>query len=158
MTGGDTSRRLTNLMTPNQIAAVQTSWEAIAPRAEAIATTFFSRLFANDQRVAAHFDRIDLQSHRTQFIAALDQLVESLDDPDHLVAIAGAFGRRHTGYHVEERHFDSFREALLEVLEPALGPRFTPELRSAWTEAYALVASLMLRAMRHEAAASANTH
>jgi nitric oxide dioxygenase len=144
-------------MNPNQIAAVQGSWEAIVPHTEAIVTTFFSRLFTNDQRLAARFDQIDMQSHRTQFISTLDQLVRSLDDPDHLVAIAGALGRRHTGYHVEERHFDSFREALLEVLEPALGPRLTPELRSAWTEAYALVASLMLRAMQHEAAASANT-
>jgi hemoglobin-like flavoprotein len=144
-------------MTPNQIAAVQASWEAIAAHAEAIARTFFSRLFANDQRVAYRFDQSNMELHRTQFISTLDQLVRSLDDPDHLVAIAGALGRRHTGYHVEERHFDSFREALLEVLEPGLGPRFTSELRSAWTEAYALVASLMVRAMRHEAAASANT-
>jgi hemoglobin-like flavoprotein len=35
--------------------------------------------------------------------------------------------------------------ALIGTLEEALGDQFTPELRSAWTEAYLLISSLMRR-------------
>ena len=82
-----------------------------------------------------------------------DRLIGALDDPEALVAIAGSLGRRHAAYSVEERHFDAFREALIETLEAALGARFTPELRAAWTEVWILIASLMVRAIRREARA-----
>src|SRR5262249_31290847 len=55
-------------------------------------------------------------------------------------------GRRHAGYGVKERDYETVGEALLWTLEQGLGPGFTPEIREAWTGFYQLVADTMLGA------------
>jgi len=69
--------------------------------------------------------------------------------PERLVAIAGSLGRTHLAHRVEKQHLDVFGEALLETLSGMLDARLTPELHDAWVEAYALIASLMMRAIEH---------
>jgi hemoglobin-like flavoprotein len=137
-------------MNSYQIASVRASWKSVAPRAEMIVNTFFSRLYDNDPRTAALLSRVDAHDHRAKFVLMFDKLIAALDDPEALVGLAASLGRRHASYSVEERHFDAFRESFIETLEATLGPPFTPELRAAWTEAWALVASLMARAIWRE--------
>ena len=58
----------------------------------------------------------------------------------------GALGRRHQDCGVRDADYDRVREALLGAIGSALGAGFTREVRSAWEEAYALMASVMKRA------------
>jgi hypothetical protein len=76
----------------------------------------------------------------------------ALDDPDRLLPPLAALAKRHTHYGVEPHHFDSVGAALLHALAETSGSAFTPELRNAWEEAYALVASVMQRALIRAAA------
>jgi hemoglobin-like flavoprotein len=73
--------------------------------------------------------------------------VNALDDPDQLVPVMAALGKRHTHYGVELRHFDSVGEALTRAIGETPGVAFTPAVRQAWSETYALVASVMRRAL-----------
>jgi hemoglobin-like flavoprotein len=52
-------------------------------------------------------------------------------------------GRRHAGYGVNKRDYETVGEALLWTLEQGLGPGFTPEIKEAWTTLYRLVADTM---------------
>jgi hemoglobin-like flavoprotein len=64
-----------------------------------------------------------------------------------LLPAVAALGKRHAGYGIEHHHFDSVGQALLAALGDALGRDFTTDVRHAWAEAYALVASVMRRAL-----------
>jgi hemoglobin-like flavoprotein len=75
----------------------------------------------------------------------LATIVRAIDEPDELVPASAALGRRHAGYGVEERHYESVGDALFWALGQTLGDRYTPEAHAAWHEAYALLSALMRR-------------
>ena len=77
--------------------------------------------------------------------------VASLDRIQTLIPTLHDLGRRHAGYGVRDENYDIVAEALLWTLEQGLGPKFTPQVRDAWTTTYAVLA----RAMQHGAAANA---
>jgi hemoglobin-like flavoprotein len=137
------------MMNPNTITAVQVSWRSISVDPVVIARSIYGRLFANDPTLAALFDETDLPRHRATLVTSLTAMVDALDEPERLVAIAGSLGRTHLAHRVEKQHLDVFGEALLETLSGMLDARLTPELHDAWVEAYALIASLMMRAIEH---------
>jgi hemoglobin-like flavoprotein len=83
-------------------------------------------------------------------VHALTFVVKAVDDTDRLLPAVAALGKRHAGYGVEDRHFDSVGDALLWALSDVLGDAFTADIRDAWVRAYTLVASVMRRALeRH---------
>ena len=77
----------------------------------------------------------------------LSDIVANLDQLDDLIPTVAALGRRHRDYGVRDADYDRVREALLGAIGSALGDAFTREVRSAWEEAYALMASVMKRAV-----------
>lgn len=134
-------------MTSDQIALVRASWPAIAERADALTARFYEHLFVIDDTAARLFTGVDMAAQRMKLAQTLTVVVKALDDLDRLLPAVAALGKRHTQYGVEDRHFDSVGEALVSALSDVSGEDFTPELRAAWTVAYALIASVMKRAL-----------
>ena len=134
-------------MTPDQIAIVHGTWPTLAAGADRLALRFYERLFEIDHSVARLFGDVDMAAQRKKLIQALAVVVASLEDPDRLLNAVGALGKRHVHYGVEDHHFDSVGEALIDALHAVLGAGFTREVQEAWLEAYTLVASVMRRAL-----------
>jgi len=134
-------------MTPDQILLVRSSWPAVAADADALTVHFYAHLFAIDDGAARLFAGIDMASQRKKLAQALAVVVKMLDDPEQLLPAVAALGKRHAHYGVEHRHFDSVGEALISALAAILGSEFVPELQTAWSDAYTLVASVMRRAL-----------
>jgi len=134
-------------MTPEQIRLVRSSWPVVLGAADGLAIHFYSHLFEIDDTAARLFAAVDMVSQRKKLTQSLDVVVNALDDPDQLLPAVAALGKRHTRYGVEHHHFDSVGESLISALGATLGDQFTPELQGAWTEAYALVSSVMRRAL-----------
>ena len=134
-------------VTSEQIVLVRTSWPVIAERADVLTSRFYEHLFIIDDGAARLFTDVDMEAQRMKLAQTLAVVVKALDDVDRLLPAVAALGKRHAQYGVEDRHFDSVGEALLQALSDALGGAFTPELRAAWTAAYALIASVMRRAL-----------
>ena len=87
-------------------------------------------------------------------VQTLSVVVRSLDRLEQIVPAVQALGRRHAGYGVRASHYDTVGQALLWTLGQGLGDGFTLELRDAWTEAYTVLATVMIEASEvHEAAA-----
>ena len=139
-------------MTPDQIPIVRESWPAVAADAGTLALHFYRRLFEIDHGAARLFAHVDMEAQRKKLVQALAVVVASLDDPDRLLNAVGALGKRHVHYGVEDHHFDSVGEALIDALHAVLGAGFTPDVQAAWLEAYTLVASVMRRALVRAAA------
>jgi len=133
-------------MTPEHRQLVQDSWAAVTPAADDLARHFYARLFEIDPGAARLFASTDMTAQRKKFTDMLTSIVRAIDEPVELVPGAAALARRHTGYGVEDRHYDSVGEALVWALARTLGGTLTPDARAAWVEAYAVLASVMRRA------------
>ena len=137
-------------VTPDQIALVRSSWPIAAANADALTSEFYERLFEIDPASALLFTGVDMGAQRKKVAQALAVVVAALDDPDRLLGALGSLAKRHVGYGVKDHHFATVGEALLGALASSLPGQFTSELRDAWAEAYAIVASVMQRAIvRH---------
>jgi hemoglobin-like flavoprotein len=139
-------------VTSAQVLLVRSSWPSIAANAETLTTRFYAYLFEIDASAGRLFAGVDMTMQRARLTQALAVIVKTLDDQDRLLPAIAALGKRHATYGVEHRHFDSVGEALLRSLGETLGDAFTSEVREAWAQAYALVASVMRRALVRQAA------
>jgi len=141
------------MVTPTQKTLVQDTFASIAPIADDAAALFYRRLFELDPSLRAMF-RGDMSEQRRKLMNMLGAAVKGLDRLEQLVPVVQDLGRKHTGYGVEDRHYDTVGAALLWTLEKGLGPEFTPAVRDAWTSTYSLLANTMIEAQREAALAA----
>jgi len=142
-------------VTEQQIRLLRESFALIEPKAVAAGLTFYRNLFALDPSLRAMFQTsIELQSRK--LMEALGYTITALENPQALVPMLEAMGRRHVSYGTRVEHYDTVLTALLQTLEEALGPAFTVEVRAAWNEGLTFVADTMkggaaaTQALRHE--------
>jgi len=134
-------------VTPERKQIVQQAWLAVEQHGDDLAKAFYARLFEIDSSAAALFTSTDMPAQRHKLIVMLRGLVDALDDPPRLVPESAALARRHVTYGVTDSQYDSVGAALLYAFAETLGEEaFSDEVRAAWTEAYALLASIMRRA------------
>jgi hemoglobin-like flavoprotein len=124
---------------------VQQTWEMVARDHDRTATVFYDRLFEIDAPARAMFGQTDMAAQRMKFVAMMSDIVARLDLPAALIPSLSSLGRRHREYGVRQIDYDRVREALFGALAAGLGDTFTPDVRDAWEEAYALTASVMMR-------------
>lgn len=132
-------------MTPERERLVRDTWKKFEPKAAEHARYFYDKLFELDPETSAMFARANMDLQRHRLMETFGMLVSELDDPERLVSDLVVLGRRHGAYGVRDSDYDAAGVALLWTLEKALGPEFTPEARSAWTEAYTAIATVMRR-------------
>ena len=137
-------------MPTDQVTLVKTSFAAIQPVADVVASQFYARLFALDPALRALF-KSDMREQRQKLMQMLEAVVDALDRPALIVAEAVALGQRHASYGVVAEHYPLVEEALLWALAQELGEGWTAEVEAAWRAAYTLLAATM------EAAASSVT-
>lgn len=132
-------------MIPERRQLVIDSWKSLSPNSTLVGTIFYRRLFEIDPALKPLFAHTSMNEQIPKLTTMLDLIVQWLDIPERLVPALKQLGERHTKYGVTDEHYAKVGTALLGTLEEGLGDAFTPELRSAWTEAFVLISSLMRR-------------
>ena len=132
-------------MTHEQIAIVQTTFRSVQTMGATAAELFYRRLFSIEPTVTPMFTR-DLEHQGREFLQVMAVAVGGLGNTSVLVPIIQQLGVRHVNYGVRAEHYDRVREALLWMLEMILQDAFTPQVRSAWATAYAMLAGIMKEA------------
>jgi hemoglobin-like flavoprotein len=138
-------------MTPKDKVLVQQTFPLVVPIADQAAALFYGRLFELDPTLKALF-KIDMREQGGKLMQMLGLAVTELDALDELVPMVESLGRRHASYGVKDGDYDTVGSALLWTLEQGLGAAFTPEVKTAWTAVYQLLASAMKGAARSVAA------
>ncbi len=133
-------------MSPDATAHIRASWALLTPQADAVADDFYRRLFEASPEAAALFAHVDMPAQRRKFLHMLAELVRVADDPGVLVSESVPSGRRHVGYGARDEHYAVVGGTLLQAVERALGPAYTPDVAAAWRELYTLVSAVMRRA------------
>lgn len=89
------------IMTPRQIALVQSSWEKVVPISAEAAALFYRRLFELDPSLRALFTT-DITEQGKKLMAMLSVVVRGLTRLEEIVPAVKAMGRRHLSYGVKD--------------------------------------------------------
>src|SRR5262249_61519552 len=121
-------------MNPDQKRLVRETWKQVMPIADTVADLFYRRLFQIDPATRELFGATDMFAQRKKLLQTLGFAVSSLDNLDVLMSMLQDLGRRHVGYGVTAKQYESVGVALLWALERTLGPAWTPAAAAAWAE------------------------
>jgi nitric oxide dioxygenase len=130
------------MLTSNEISLVRASFARVAGIQEVAADLFYDRLFVLAPRLRKLFPA-DLSQQKRKLMQMIAAAVNGLTDLDKLVPVVKTLGARHAGYGVTVADYTVVGEALLWTLEQGLGDEFTPQVRSAWTKVYIVLAATM---------------
>jgi hemoglobin-like flavoprotein len=136
-------------MTPKQIGLVQGTWQSVFPIQDEAARLFYGRLFELDPTLKPLF-KSDMAEQRRKLMQMIGAAVNALDRLDTIVPAVRELGKRHVKYGVRDEHYSTVGAALLWTLEQGLGQAFSPEVKSAWTVAYTVLADTMKAAADEE--------
>jgi hemoglobin-like flavoprotein len=130
-------------MTPDQVKAIQASFDLVAPISEQAAALFYGRLFEIAPAVKPLF-RGNVAEQGRKLMATLGVVVNGLSDLESILPAASALAKRHVAYGVKPEHYEPVGAALLWTLERGLGERWTPQLAAAWRTAYGVLSQFMI--------------
>jgi hemoglobin-like flavoprotein len=136
-----------DFMNSEQINLLRTSFQKIEPVAEEAGVLFYVKLFKIDPELRRLF-KGKMNEQGLKLMQMIGLAVEGLDRMEEFVPELRALGARHTGYGVEDRHYETVGAALLWTLEAALGADFNEQTKEAWTEVYSFLTRIMKEASR----------
>lgn len=142
-------------MHDDQFALLETSFAEVSASRDAAAALFYERLFVLDPGLRRLFGDADMTGQGRKLFAALGLVVGSLRNLDKVVPALEQLAVRHVRYGVRDAHYATVGAALIETLSLYFGPRFSMDLRRAWSDAYEAVAGVMIAAAHGAVAAEA---
>jgi NAD(P)H-flavin reductase/hemoglobin-like flavoprotein len=134
---------------PGMVEIIRSSFDLVAPEAEALGRHFYAVLFSAAPETRDLFP-VNMEVQRSRLLRALVHVVQMVDQPDELVPFLEQLGRDHRKFGVITQHYDAVGAALLGTIEHFAGDAFTPQVKGAWTEAYGIVAGAMRTAAAAE--------
>jgi hemoglobin-like flavoprotein len=132
-------------MTADQVKMVQSTWEKVIPISETAAALFYGKLFELDPELKPMF-KSDIREQGKKLMQMITITVRGLSEPAKLLPAVEDLGRRHVGYGVRKKDYDTVGTALLWTLEQGLADAFTPDVKNAWAETYTMLAKTMQKA------------
>jgi hemoglobin-like flavoprotein len=134
-----------NALSPQAVAIVKATAPVLVQHGVAITTRMYERLFV-DPQIKAMFDQAAQTSgEQPRRLAAA--IVAFAQNVDNLPALAGAVERmaaRHVATQVRPEHYPVVAQALLAAIRDVLGEAATDEVIGAWTEAYGVLAQVLI--------------
>ncbi len=126
------------------IPAMRANFAKAAATGDEAPLYFYSHLFLSHPETRAMFP-VSMAHQRDRLFAALGDVVARVDDLEALVPILQQLGRDHRKFGTLAAHYPAVGASLLATLEH-FDDGWTPELAKDWTEAYTLVAEVMVAA------------
>ena len=126
------------------VAILEQSFAQVRPNAAQFAADFYDRLFAAYPEVRPLFAGVDMKAQQRKLMDSLVLVVENLENGDVLASSLRRLGAKHAGWNVLPEHYDAVGAMLLDTFAQHLGPKWTPEVRQAWVDAYGAITSLMI--------------
>jgi NAD(P)H-flavin reductase len=127
------------------VGRLRETWARVASHGDQVPSYFYGHLFLTHPEVRSMFPAT-MAMQRDRLVGALAQIVTSVDDLDTLVPFLRGLGSDHRRFAVVADHYPAVGGSLLATLEAFLGSEWTAEVAADWTEAYGLVAQVMVQA------------
>jgi NAD(P)H-flavin reductase/hemoglobin-like flavoprotein len=126
------------------IPAMRANFAKAAATGDEAPLYFYSHLFLSHPEARALFP-VSMAHQRDRLFAALGDVIARVDDLEALVPILQQLGRDHRKFGTVAAHYPAVGASLLATLEH-FDDEWTPELAKSWSEAYDVVATVMIEA------------
>ena len=123
---------------------VQLSFIAVALDSVETADMFYGRLFETHPELKGRFTG-EMKDFGHQPIEIIQVMIAGILSNDAVLPVVRELGNRYREYGVEVADYAAVAEALMWTLEQKLGDEFTPDVRNAWVNFYALIAETMIK-------------
>ena len=127
------------------ISTVKATVPALAAHGPAITAEMYKRLFQN-QEVRSLFNQANQGENGAQVNAlamAILGYARNIENLAALTAVVERVAHKHVGFNILPEHYPYVAEALLGAIAYVLGPAATPEILTAWGEAYWFLADIL---------------
>jgi len=126
-------------------AAVRASLADIVARASDVAVQFHGNLISGDSEIVALLAGADPEAFRCEAAQMLAAIVEAAEEPEQLVALCAALGRRIGGLGLREQHYARAAGALVDAVRATLGVAFDPDLEGVCRTVIGVVQAVVQR-------------
>lgn len=126
------------------IELLESSFLQIKARESEFTTHFYINLFADYPEVKPLFASTHMEEQARKLFKSLVLVVEGLRKPDVLTNSLSGLGTRHVRYGVLPEHYPMVGSTLLKTFSICLEDVWTLDTEQAWSDAYTVVAKLML--------------
>lgn len=126
-------------------ARLKDNFSQVAGHGLEVADYFYADLFQRKPEYRSLFPVSMSQQHKL-LLDALAQIVAWVDNAEELVPYLERLGRTHAGFGVTDAHFPEVGASLIATLRYFSGPSWDADLEKEWTEAYGVVAGVMVKA------------
>jgi hemoglobin-like flavoprotein len=117
----------------------------VAPVANELVTSFYTRLFADNPHLRPMFPA-GLDAQKDKLLKAIMALVTHYHRPEQLIPALTVMGRQHDSYGVRIEHYCAVGLALVATLRRFAGDAWNAEYEGAWQRAYTFAAGVMMQA------------
>ena len=132
------------------VEELKRSWDLVIRRGgDQLASRFYSYLFILYPDTRALFP-LSMAAQRDRFVSALGYTVSRVDELDTLAPFLEQLGRDHRKFGVSPEHYPQVGRSLMYTIAETHGDSWTSELADGWSDAFGMVAKVMI-----DAAASA---
>lgn len=133
-------------LSDHQIQTVKQTIPLLESAGTAITEHFYARLFRHHPELQDIFNMSNQRSGRQQFalFSAIAAYAKNIENLDVLHAAVERIANKHTSLRVLPEHYPIVGEHLIATLKELAPDAFTAEVESAWTAAYALLASVFI--------------
>jgi NAD(P)H-flavin reductase/hemoglobin-like flavoprotein len=126
------------------IPAMRASFAKAAAHGDQVPLWFYSHLFLSHPETREMFP-VSMAHQRDRLFSALGEVVARVDDLDALVPILQQLGRDHRKFGTLAAHYPAVGASLLATLQH-FDDEWDDALAASWTEAYGLIAEVMIAA------------
>lgn len=125
------------------VPRLRESFEILVERSPNLTHRFYEILFERYPASLSLFPANRRERQEAMLTEALVAVVDHLEDAPWLTSSLQALGAKHLDYGVTFEMYDWVGDALLRTLAEAAGEAWSPELQTAWADAYGAIAGLM---------------
>ena len=128
-------------------ALLKESFGLVTPHKEEFARHFYTLLFTQYPQTRALFAATEegMRRQESALIATLAVVIAGVERGENLTEIIHALGSRHSRYGAQAAHYPIVGGLLIQTFQDKLGPAFTPDMKTAWSQAYEIISTEMLK-------------
>jgi hemoglobin-like flavoprotein len=126
------------------VEVLQASFQQVQDAPQAFSTTFYANLLGYYPEVKPLFAKTRMMEQSDHLFSSLQFMVANLRSTKLLETTLKGLGTRHVRYGVLTQHYPLVGNSLLKTLADLTGDAWTLEVKQAWIDAYAAIATVML--------------
>ena len=132
------------------IEILEQTFAFVRQDSERFAHSFYQNLFLKYPEVEPLFANTSMEEQEKKLIESLVLVIDNLRNLAYLSHLLKNLGKRHLKYGAIAEHYQLVGDSLLTTLGDYLEPRWTPEIKQAWADAYHIIVDLMIEGAKEE--------